>query len=148
MEQLVEPEINLFNGALPSLEEIQTLSDYIHSGEKNMLDFAQKVEENMSNSSSLSSGSLGIGLYILGRNEEAIEKLQKAKDSAQKYIYLAYAQRKLFRYDEAIENLLRSLKFGADALSISLEKAETYRCAKNYDTAAEQLKSCINFKTR
>ncbi|MBN2591327.1 MAG: tetratricopeptide repeat protein [Sedimentisphaerales bacterium] len=146
MEQLVEPEVNLFSDTLPSLEDIKTLSDYIHSGEKNMLDFAQKVEENMSNTSNQSSGSLGIGLYILGRNEEAVEKLQKAKDSVQKYIYMAYAQRKLLKFNEAVESLLKSLNFGADSLFVSLEKAETYRRAKNYEAAAEQLKSCVNFE--
>ncbi len=146
MEQLVETGLNLFSDTLPSLGEIQKLAGYIHSGEKNMIDFAQKVEENMSNASSQSSGALGIGLYILGRNKEAIEKLSKAKDSAQKYIYIAYAQRKMQKFDEAVENFLKSLNFGADALSISLEKAETYRSAKNYEAAAEQLKSCINFE--
>ncbi len=146
MEQLVEPTINLFSDSLPSLEDIKTLSDYIHSGERNMIDFARKVEENMNNGSSQSSGSLGIGLYILGRNAEALEKLSKAKDSAQKYIYLAYAQRKMLQFDEAIESLLKSLKYGANALSISLEKAETYRRAKNYEAAAEQLKSCVNYE--
>jgi DNA-directed RNA polymerase subunit alpha len=146
MEQLIEPTINLFSDSLPSLEDIKTLSDYIHSGERNMIDFARKVEENMNNGSSQSSGSLGIGLYILGLNAEAVEKLHKAKDSAQKYIYIAYAQRKMLQFDESIESLLKSLKFGANALSVSLEKAETYRRAKNYEAAAEQLKSCMNFE--
>lgn len=146
MEQLVEPAINLFSDTLPSLEDIKTLSVYIHSGERNMMEFARKVDENMSNSSSAASGALGIGLYILGRNQEAIDKLSKAKDSAQKYIYKALALRKLFRYDEAIESLLKSLNFGADALSVTLEKAQTYRYAKNYEAAADQLKSCANFE--
>ena len=148
MEQLIEPGINLFNNTLPSLEEIQTFADYIHSGEKNMLDFGHKVEENMNNGSSQSSGALGIGLFILGRNNEAVEQLQKAHDSAQKYIYLAYAQRKLLQFDEAVESLLKSLNFGADALFVSLEKAETYRSAKNYEAAAEQLQSCVNYENK
>ncbi|MBN1974606.1 MAG: tetratricopeptide repeat protein [Sedimentisphaerales bacterium] len=146
MEQLVEPAINLFADVLPSLEEIKSLSEYIHSGEKNLMEFARKVDENMNNASSQSSGALGIGLYILGRNEEAIEKLRKTKDSKQKHIYMAYALRKLHRFDDAVESLLKSLNFGADALSVSLEKAATYRHAKNYDAAAEQLKSCANFE--
>ena len=58
---------------------------------------------------------------------------------------MAYAQRKQLKFDEAIESLLKSLNFGADALSISLEKAETYRRAKNFEAATEQLKSCMNF---
>ena len=146
MEQLIEPEINLFSDTLPSLESIKILSDYIHSGERNMMEFTRKVEENMNNSSSVASGAVGIGLYILGRNQEAIDKLNKAKDSSQKYIYLALAQRKQLRFDEAVESLLKSLNFGADALSVTLEKASTYRSAKNYEAAADQLKSCANFE--
>jgi DNA-directed RNA polymerase subunit alpha len=146
MEQLVEPAINLFGDKLPSLEELRSLSEYIHSGEKNMTEFAQKVEENQSSSSSASSGALGIGLYFLGRNEEAVAKLQKAKDSPQKYLYMTYALRKLHRFDEAIESLDKSLNFGTDSLNVTLEKAATYRYAGNYGAAAEQLKSCANFE--
>jgi DNA-directed RNA polymerase subunit alpha len=146
MEQLVAPVINLFADTLPSLEDLKKLSEYIHSGEKNMMDFARKVEENMSNASNQSSGASGIALYILGRYEEALEKLKKAKDSKEKYLYTAYALRKLHKYDEAIERLLKSLNFGADALMITLEKAVTYRYAKDYEAAAEQLKSCANFE--
>ena len=146
MEQLVEPAINLFANTLPSLEELKSLSAYVHSGEKNMSEFARKVEENKSSSSSTSSGALGIGLYILGRNEEAVEKLQKAKDSQQKHIYMTYALRKIRRFDEAIESLQKSLNFGADSLFVTLEKAATFRYAKNYDAAGEQLKSCANFE--
>ena len=145
MEQLVEPGINLFAEKLPSLEDLKKLSEYVHSGEKNMMEFAHKVEENLNNASSASSGALGIGLYILGRYEESIEKLQKAKDSQQKYFYLAYVLRRQHRYDEAIESLLKSLNFGADALTVTLEKAATYLYAKDYEAAAEQLKSCANF---
>ena len=146
MEQLVEPAINLFANTLPSLEELKSLSAYVHSGEKNMSEFARKVEENKSSSSSTSSGAIGIGLYILGRNEEAVEKLQKAKDSQQKHIYMTYALRKIRRFDEAIESLQKSLNFGADSLFVTLEKAATFRYAKNYDAAGEQLKSCANFE--
>ncbi|MEJ2649683.1 MAG: DNA-directed RNA polymerase subunit alpha C-terminal domain-containing protein [Sedimentisphaerales bacterium] len=146
MEQIVEPAINLFDDKLPSLEELRNLSEYIHSGEKNVMEFAQKIEENKNSSSSVSSGALGIGLYFLGLNEEAVEKLQKAKDSQQKYLYMTYALNKLHRFDEAIQSLDKSLSFGADSLSVTLEKAATYRHAGNYESAAEQLKSCANFE--
>ena len=146
MEQLIEPEINLFAETLPSLEEIKTFSEYIHTGERTMLHFASQVEENMGNSAFQSSGALGIALYILGRYEEAIEKLQKASDSLQKYIYIAYALRRIRKYDEAIETFNKSLNFGADQLAIKLEIARTYRYAKNFEAAFEQLKSCANFE--
>ncbi len=146
MEQIEETGINLFGETLPSLEEIKTLSGNIHSSEKNIMDFGEQVEANMADTSKGASGALGIGLYILGRNEEAIEKLQKAADNQEKFIYMAYAFRRLGKFDEAIENLQKSLGFGADTLNITLEKAATYRYASNFDAAANELKSCTNFE--
>ena len=146
MEQIEETDINLFGETLPSLEEIKTLSGNIHSGEKNMMDFGEQVEANIADASKEASGALGIGLYILGRNEEAIEKLQKANDSKEKYIYLAYALRRLGKFDEALENLQKSLGLGADTLNITLEKVATYRYTSNFDEASNELKSCTNFE--
>ena len=146
MEQIEETGINLFGETLPSLEEIKTLSVNIHSSEKNMMDFGELVETNMADASKEVSGALGIGLYILGRNEEAVEKLQKANDSKEKFIYLAYALRRLGKSDEAIENLQKSINFGADTLNITLEKVAIYRHASNFEAAANELKSCTNFE--
>lgn len=146
MEQLIEPAINLFADVLPSIGEIKVLSDYVHSGEKNMMEFTKKVEENMNNASSQSSGALGISLHILGRNQEALEKLQKAKDSKQKYICMAYILHKLRRFDEAIASLTKSLSLNADTLSVTLEKVSIYRDAGNLEEAAKQLKTCANFE--
>ena len=146
MEQIAENGINLFGETLPSLEEIKILSGNIHSSEKNIMDFGEQVEANLADASKKASGALGIGLYILGRNEEAIEKLQKAADNQEKFIYMAYALRRLGKFDEAIENLQKSLGFGADTLNITLEKAATYRYASNFEAAANELKSCTNFE--
>ena len=146
MEQIEETGINLFGETLPSLEEIKTLSVNIHSSEKNMMDFGELVETNMADASKEVSGALEIGLYILGRNEEAVEKLQKANDSKEKFIYLAYALRRLGKSDEAIENLQKSINFGADTLNITLEKVAIYRHASNFEAAANELKSCTNFE--
>jgi DNA-directed RNA polymerase subunit alpha len=146
MEQIEETGINLFGETLPSLEEIKTLSGNIHSSEKNMMDFGEQIEANMSDGSKEASGALGIGLYILGRNEEAIEKLKKAKDSQEKFIYMAFALRQLAKFDEALENLQKSAGFGADTLNITLEKAATYRHASNFEAASNELKNCTNFE--
>jgi DNA-directed RNA polymerase subunit alpha len=100
----------------------------------------------MSDASKEATGALGIGLYILGRNEEAIEKLKKAKDCKEKYIYTAYALRRLCKFDEAIENLQKSVNLGADSLNITLEKAATYRYASNFEAADNELKGCTNFE--
>jgi DNA-directed RNA polymerase subunit alpha len=89
---------------------------------------------------------VGIGLYIVGRNAEAVKKLEKAKDCKEKLMYRAFALRRLGRYDEAIESLQKSLKYEADPLNIALEKAATYRCAAEFETAAKELKGCANFE--
>ena len=146
MEQLAEPGIDIFGENLPSLEEIKSLSEQIHSSEKNQMDFSEQVEAHMSETSKQTSGALGIGLYILGRNEEAVEKLKNAKDCKEKYVYLAFALRRMGEFDEAIKNLQKSLAHGADTLSINLEKAETCRYAANFEAAAKELKACANFE--
>ena len=88
----------------------------------------------------------GIGLFILGRDAEAVEKLQKGSDCKEKFMYLAFALRRLGKYDEAIKNLNASAKHGADALAVSLEKAATYRMASNFESAEKEMKGCANFK--
>ena len=146
MEQLAEPGIDLFGETLPSLEEIKSLSEKIHSSEKNQMDFTEQVEAHISETSKRTLTALGIGLFILGRNAEAVEKLKKAKDCKEKFVYLAYALRRIGEFDKAIQNLQKCLDFEADKLSINMEKAATYRYAANFDASAKELKSCGNFE--
>jgi len=100
----------------------------------------------MSKTGQKASLATGIGLFILGRNAEAVEKLQKAKDCEEKFIYLAFALRRMGKFDEAIENLQKSLDYEADTLGTTLEKVATYRYASNFDAAAKELKTCANFE--
>ena len=80
----VEPlETKLFADQVPSMDDIQKLSEFVHSTESNLLNFGQQVEANLGKQSPKSLLAAGIGLYLLGRNAEAIEKLQKAKPSSQ-----------------------------------------------------------------
>jgi len=147
MEQVAaETVIDLFGETLPSLEQLKTLAGQVHSSEKNIMDFSQQVEAHMSETSKQTLDALGIGLFILGRNAEAVEKLQKAKDCKEKFIYLAFAQRRIGEFNEAIKNLQKSLEHQADTLSINMEKAATYRYAANYEAAAKELKACANFE--
>jgi DNA-directed RNA polymerase subunit alpha len=146
MEPITEFEVNLFANNLPSMGEIKKLSEFVHSSEASRIAFSGQVEENISKTGQKASLAAGIGLFILGRDEEAVQKLQKAKDCGEKFIYLAFALRRLGRFDEAIENLQTSLKYEADSLSIALEKAATYRCASNFDAAEKELKNCANFE--
>ena len=146
MEPITEPGIDLFAENLPSMDEIKRLSAFVHSGEANLLKFGEQVESNMSRTGQQASLAAGIGLYILGRNAEAIEKLQKANDCKEKFIYLAFAHRRIREFEKAIENLQKSLDYQADPLSITLEKTSTYRHAGNFDAAAKELKACQNFE--
>ncbi len=146
MEPITEPAIDLFANTLPSPDEIRTLSEHIHNSEKNQMDFNELVESNMSKTGQQVLVPVGIGLYILGRNDEAIEKLQKGQDCKEKYIYMAYAQERIHEFDKAIENLKKSLDFDADKLFVTLEKTAVYRRIKDFDAAAKELKSLSNYE--
>jgi DNA-directed RNA polymerase subunit alpha len=145
MEPVAGTEIDLFADKLPSMEEIKGLSDFVHSGEKNQMDFSEQVESNMSKTGPKAALAVGIGLFLLGRNAEAAKKLARAKKCKEKFMYLAFALRRMGEFDESIENLQESLGYEADKLVVALEKAATYRCAKNFKAAAKQLKARSNF---
>jgi len=146
MEPIVEPEIDLFTKDIPSMEEIQKLSDYVHSSESSHLNFSEQLEKNIPKGGQKASFSTGIGLYIVGRYSEAAEKLEKAKDCQEKFIYLAFALKRIGKFKEAIENLNKSVDYGATALNITLEKGATYRLASDFDSAAKELRTASNFE--
>jgi len=146
MEPVAEPGIDLFAKELPSMDEIKRFSEFVHSSESNQINFIEQLEDNMSKGGQKASLATGIGLFIVGRYAEAIKKLQKGKDCKEKYIYLAFALRRKVKFDEAIENLERSVDYGADALSTTLEKAAIYRYASEFEAAAKALKTCSNFE--
>jgi DNA-directed RNA polymerase subunit alpha len=146
MEQITEPEIDLFAENLPTMDELRTLSERVHRGEANLLKFSEQVEANMGNNGQKARLAAGIGLYIIGRNAEAIEKLEKAQDCKEKFIYLAFALRRTGEFEKAIENLQKSLEYDADKMYISMEKTSTYRHAGDFEAAAKELKTCKNFE--
>ena len=146
MESTTELGIDLFGDETLSLDEIKILSGTVHSSERNMISFGEQVEAHLSKTGQKGCLDAGIGLFILGRNAEAAEKLAKAKDCEQKYLYLAFAQRRLDEFDQAIDSLKKSLDYGADKLNVSMEKAATYRYAGDFEAAAKVLKSCANFE--
>ncbi|MBW7991684.1 MAG: hypothetical protein FVQ84_16945, partial [Planctomycetes bacterium] len=135
MEQILELEIDLFAENLPSLDEIKTLSEQAHCGEYNLLKFGEQVESHIDNNGQKARLATGIGLFILGRDEEAIKKLKKAQDCQEKFIYLAFAFRRSGEFEKAIENLQKSLDYDADKMNISMEKTATYRHAGNFEAA-------------
>ncbi len=146
MEQMTEVGINLFGDQLPSMEELRTLSHAVHASEASQAKFAQQVEENKSKTSGHVALATGIGLFMLGRYQEAIEKLRKGQDSKERYMYLAFTLRRVRRYDEAIESLKKAKDSGAEALNVSLEKAATYRQAGNLEAATKEMQACANFE--
>ena len=146
MEQMTEVGVNLFADQLPSMEELRTLSHAVHASEASQMKFAQQVEENKSKTSAHTALATGIGLFMLGRYNEAMEKLRKGQDSKEKYMYLAFALRRMRRYDEAIEFLQKALHHGAEAMNVSLEKAATYRQAGNLEAAGKEIQACANFE--
>lgn len=150
MESTTQYEINLFAESAeggPSMEQIQKLSQFVNSAESHLLNFSRHVEANMEKPPQSGKGALavGIGLYILARFAEAAQTLQKATDCKEKYIYLAYALRRTGKFDQAIANLQKSLAYGADTLSVTLEKAAIYREAGNFEAAAKELANRANF---
>jgi len=146
MKPITEFPINLFADNLPSLDEIKQLAESVHSSESNEIAFSEQVESNLSKTGQKAALATGIGLFIMGKNAEAIVKLQKAKDCAEKFIYLAFALRRAGSFAEAIEALQKSLDYEADQLSITMEKVATYRYAADSDAAAGELKTCDNFE--
>jgi len=146
MGPVTEPGIDLFADNLPSMDEIKTLTGFIHSGEANLKSFNEQVETNMSKTGQKASLAVGIGLFILGRYTEAVDKLEKGNDCQEKSLYLAFALRRTGEFEKAIENLQKSLDFGVDKLYVTLEKVATYRHAGDFKAAAKELKACTNFE--
>jgi DNA-directed RNA polymerase subunit alpha len=146
MEQTAELQVNLFRGQLPSMEDIRALSRAVHASEVNQQKFAEQVEQNLGGTSGLGALEAGIGLFILGRYREALAKLQKGQDCKEKFMCLAFTQRRLRKHEEAIQSLQRAKDAGAEAMNVSLEKAATYRRAGNLEAAAKELRACSNFE--
>jgi DNA-directed RNA polymerase subunit alpha len=146
MEPITEPEIDLFAKDMPSMEEIEQLCELVHSSESSLLKFNEQLEDNISKGGQKASLMTGVGLYIVGRNAEAVEKLEKAKDCKEKFIYLAFVLRRTGKFEKAIENLNKSLEHGANELNTTLERAATYRYASDFDAAAGELKTCTNYE--
>lgn len=142
----LQSQINLFADNLPCLEDIKKISYFVHSGESNFLAFGHQLEQNLSQTGSKAALANGIGLYIIGRYKEAVEKLEKGKDCAEKFFYLASAHRRIGQYEQAVKDLDKSLDFQTDPLIVSIEKIKTYRSASNYEAAEKELKKITNFQ--
>ena len=143
MEPTAELEMDIFAIETPSFAQIDQLREHVQTCEANRVRFCEQLEAKLETAPPMS---VGLGLHLLGRHAEAIEKLQKAKDSQEKYVYLAYTQRADARYDEALASLQRAMDHQADALAMRMEKVETLRQAQRLDEAQAELDNCGNYE--
>ncbi len=146
MESTMELQIDIFGQNLPGIDELDQLSKYVHSSEKSQIEFAELLELKMSETGAKAALAQGIALYILGRDEEAIERLAKAEDCRQKCIFEAFALRRTGKHKEALEKFDESLKYETDPLRVALEKTETYRSSGDLDATQKELKNLSNYK--
>ncbi len=108
MVSIAEIEIDLFAPKLPGLDELKQLTCLVNSSEANKLAFTEQIAAHPRKNLSA-----GIGLVMLGRNEEAIVKLEKCDDCREKLLYSAYAYRGLGEYDKAISKFKKAKKMRA-----------------------------------
>jgi DNA-directed RNA polymerase subunit alpha len=146
MAATVEAKVDLFGSTAPSMEQTQELSAFVRSSERNRIAFSEQLRQHLEKNDAASCLAVGIGLYILGDCSAAIAKLERAKDSLLKYMYLAWALRGAARYDEALEALDKARGHQAEQLIVALERVATLRHAGRLDEAAKELKGCANFE--
>ncbi|MEN8127804.1 MAG: DNA-directed RNA polymerase subunit alpha C-terminal domain-containing protein [Planctomycetota bacterium] len=138
MVSLADAPVNLFEGDLPSFEEIKTLWQYVNSSEINRNTFREQAEGQQGTVK-------GIALLLCGETADAAKQLAKGKDSAVKSTALGYALRTLGKYDKAIEAFESAAK-QSDGIAAALEKCETYRLAGDIKACEKVLKTCSNFE--
>jgi DNA-directed RNA polymerase subunit alpha len=141
MVSIADSEVDLFGSEMPNFEQVRKLAGFVKSSEANMSAFYEEVEKNQSNHLQA-----GVGLYILGRTDEAVKQLQKAPDCREKYMYLGYAFDQLGQCDESVSNFDKAAKYKAESLMVSLAKAASYIKAGKFESAAKELDGCSNFE--
>lgn len=140
MVSLADAPVKLFGGQLPSFDDLKKLGQVVNASERNRTTFQQESE----NQKDALLG--GLGFFLCGDVRTATAKLAKAKDCVQKFMAMGYMNRRLKAYDAAIENFDKAGKAGADTLTVSLEKVETYCCLGALEKAEKELKQCANYK--
>ena len=146
MVAISQPQIDLLAAENITIEDILATTDFVNASERNKIAFAERTEQELSKHGRKNYLALGAALAILGKYAQAAETLDKADDSKEKYIELAFCQRKLTEYDKAIASLDKAAKAGADALAVNCTKAAVYRVKGDFDNAAKVLKNCENYQ--
>ena len=141
MVSIAESEVDLFGSELPNFEEVRKVAALVNSSEANRAAFAKEAGKHIRDHLRT-----GIGLFILGRSEDAVKHLEKCEDCKEKFMYLGHALEQLKRYDEAVSNFAKAGKHKAEPLMVALAKTAAFRKAGNLDAASEELKGCSNFE--
>ena len=141
MVAIAEAEVDLFGARIPGLEELEKLSSYVNSSEINKIAFADEVGRHSDNLLAA-----GIGLAILGKWAEAVQKLKEVADCREKLMYLGKAYRRLGQFDKALACYNKMGRKRADSLVATFEKAATLREAGRLEEAEAELQECANFE--
>lgn len=135
MPSITDVNVDLFADTLPGLDQLYKLHSAVWSSEALAKQFAEELDTR-ADSQGCDHLRVGIGYAIIDRNNQAIEHLGQANDCAEKYLYMAWSQRKKGAYDAAIQSLEKAeADFGADSVYVLFEKAAVLRDAGRYDDA-------------
>jgi DNA-directed RNA polymerase subunit alpha len=146
MVAISPPQVDLLSAENVTLENIASAAEFVNASERNKIEFAKRVEEEMSKSGRKNHLGLGAALAVSGRYEAAIETLRKADESKEKYFELAFCLRKTEEYDKAIELLDKAANAGGDKLAVNCAKASVYRVKGDLKSAAKELAACENYQ--
>lgn len=141
MEAIVGSNIDLFAENLPDVKEIHQLACFVNSSSRSINNFQKKLNDQLDNISASNTLQAGIGLYIVGDYKKAIEILEKAKDSSEKFLFMAYSFGYLKQFDQAIEAINNYEAKSKESQQASLLKADFYRKAGDIDSCAKELES-------
>ncbi|MFA7484923.1 MAG: tetratricopeptide repeat protein, partial [Phycisphaerae bacterium] len=140
MESTTVQAVNLFEGEIPPLQQLLKLAQTVHSSELSRLDFTEKVQSFLSKTGQDAVLACGIGLVIIGRYKEAVEKLNNAKDCAQKFAFLAIALKNRGKFKEAVEAAEKAAGLNDCEKWAMLFIATTYSEQKRHDEADKIIK--------
>jgi DNA-directed RNA polymerase subunit alpha len=137
MESTTELAIDLFSLSQPTLQDIDRVAEIVNACEANQVAFTNRLEEVRGSAPDLC---VGIGLYLIGRYAEAVERLHAAPEGLEKFLYLGRALARCRRYEEAVNILQMALDKGGNKTAIRLERVGVYRMAQDFDAADAELK--------
>ena len=143
MEPMATLGVDLFTPEAPTVEQITQARDFVFSCELNQKQFEEQLNAQLDKATPMGAG---VGLLWTGHVNQAVEKLQQAPDSADKFRYLGTALRKARRFDEALECFKKAIDHQGDTLKMTMEKVATLRQAGRYEEALAVLEKCANYE--